>query len=76
MNSDPFPIKVWDDAGIVIEENGKSTAITAKTIDTLFIYPLDANAGMDDLWADAAVKLTDIGLWAGRIIPNVTTFRP
>lgn len=70
------PNSIWDDAGIVIEENGKSTTITAKTIDTLFIYPLDANADMDDLWADAAVKLTDIGLRAGRIIPNVTTFRP
>lgn len=70
------PHTVWDDAGIIIEENGKTTTITAKTIDTLFIYPLGANVNMDDLWADAAGKLEAIGSQTGKLIPNVATFHP
>lgn len=70
------PNAIWDDAGIIIEENDKSTTITAKTIDALFIYPLGTGATMHDLWTDAARKISDICRQGNIYIPDIATFQP
>lgn len=64
-------IQNWDDGSITFIENQKRTTISALAIAQLFVYPLGDKASIQDLWAEANSRLTEIGHADGIIIPTI-----
>lgn len=60
----------WDEGSITIVEKGHPMTISTKSVERLFLYPVDGDT-LDDLWTEANRKLQDASQGFGVHIPAI-----